>query len=326
MKPIKLDEKDKKILYELDKNSRQGISSIAKKVRLSKEVVNYRIKNLEKRKIIKGYYAVLDIAKLGYMYCRFFLKFSNLTPKKENEILNYAKQHKNIGWIVIPEGRWDMVLVIWAKDAMQLKNVCDEFTYNYSSFIQEKYVSIATKIHHFPRNYLFNTNDISSVIMGGEVKHVRLDEIDYKLLGLLAKNARRTNAELGKKLNLDANTIKYRIKKLLNEKVILSFRIALNTELLGYQHYKIFLMLQKINEENIKELMMYLKTVPNVIYITESIGIADLEFEMQVKTPLELHDFMRNLKKRFSIIMKNYDPYLVYDEMIISYLPEYSLS
>ena len=60
MKPIKLDEKDKKILYELDKNSRQGISSIAKKVRLSKEVVNYRIKNLEKRKIIKGYYAVLQ--------------------------------------------------------------------------------------------------------------------------------------------------------------------------------------------------------------------------------------------------------------------------
>ena len=52
MNKINLDLKDRKILYELDSNSRQPLSQIAKKVGLSKEVVNYRIRRLEDQKII----------------------------------------------------------------------------------------------------------------------------------------------------------------------------------------------------------------------------------------------------------------------------------
>ena len=59
---VKLDLKDKKILWELDKDSRQPLSKIAKNVRLSKEAVYYRIKNLEKRKIIAEEWS-MDVAR-----------------------------------------------------------------------------------------------------------------------------------------------------------------------------------------------------------------------------------------------------------------------
>ncbi|MBI2143762.1 AsnC family transcriptional regulator, partial [Candidatus Woesearchaeota archaeon] len=65
-----MDAKDRKILSELDMDARQPLSAIAKKVGLSREVVNYRIRQLERRNIVKGYYTVLDTAKLGLMYCR----------------------------------------------------------------------------------------------------------------------------------------------------------------------------------------------------------------------------------------------------------------
>ena len=42
--PIELDLLDKKILYELDLDSRQHISTLAKAVKASKETVNFRIK------------------------------------------------------------------------------------------------------------------------------------------------------------------------------------------------------------------------------------------------------------------------------------------
>ena len=83
----KLDIKDRKILYELDINARQSFSEISKKVRLSKEVVNYRIKRLEKLGIVKGYYALINISRLGYMCNRFLIKLKNATPKKEQEII-----------------------------------------------------------------------------------------------------------------------------------------------------------------------------------------------------------------------------------------------
>jgi len=80
-----LDLKDRKILYYLDINSRQSNSDIAKKVGLSKEVVNYRIKRLEKEGIIKGYYTVLDFYKLGYISVRVYLKLIDTSPKKEGK-------------------------------------------------------------------------------------------------------------------------------------------------------------------------------------------------------------------------------------------------
>jgi DNA-binding Lrp family transcriptional regulator len=44
---------DKNILNVLIENCRQNYSQIAKKVRLSKELVRYRIKNMERKRIIK---------------------------------------------------------------------------------------------------------------------------------------------------------------------------------------------------------------------------------------------------------------------------------
>ena len=44
-----LDLRDRKILYELEQDSRQSLNEIAKKIHLKKETVFHRIKNLEKK-------------------------------------------------------------------------------------------------------------------------------------------------------------------------------------------------------------------------------------------------------------------------------------
>ena len=47
----KIDLKDRKILYQLDLNCRQSNTQIGKKVGLSKQVVDYRIKQMEENGI-----------------------------------------------------------------------------------------------------------------------------------------------------------------------------------------------------------------------------------------------------------------------------------
>ena len=61
---MKLDLKDKKILYELDLNSRATLNEIAKKVGLSKQVVDYRLKNLIKNNVINRFYTAINFSKL----------------------------------------------------------------------------------------------------------------------------------------------------------------------------------------------------------------------------------------------------------------------
>ena len=56
----KLDLKDRKILYELDINSRQSFRSIGRKVGLSKDIVASRIKKLIDKGIIIRFFTYYD--------------------------------------------------------------------------------------------------------------------------------------------------------------------------------------------------------------------------------------------------------------------------
>ena len=61
-----MDSLDKKIVFELQKNGRSSNFEIAEKVGLSPSPCLRRIKNLEKRKVISGYTAIIDEELFGY--------------------------------------------------------------------------------------------------------------------------------------------------------------------------------------------------------------------------------------------------------------------
>ena len=79
-----MDDKDKLILFELLQDCRQPLSKIAKSVRLPQQTVSYRIKALEKEKVIKKYTININYPKLGYSRHSLYLD------------LDYLKNHQNI--------------------------------------------------------------------------------------------------------------------------------------------------------------------------------------------------------------------------------------
>jgi Lrp/AsnC family leucine-responsive transcriptional regulator len=60
-----IDEIDKKILMYLQINARMSNAEIARKINMAPSAVFERIKNLEKKQIIKGYEVKIDPVKLG---------------------------------------------------------------------------------------------------------------------------------------------------------------------------------------------------------------------------------------------------------------------
>jgi len=318
----KLDKKDKKILSVLDMDARLSISQIAKKVGLSKEVTNYRIKRLTEGGIIQGYYAVIDITRLGYLNTRLLLKFQNITHEKENELIEYCSKNKNIGWIGSIDGGYDIVLIIWSKDLLELKMLVDDIYAKFGGNIQSNLITTTIRIYHYKQNYLFNTKDKKELIWGERYDNKEISEEDKKILGILAKDGRVSLVGLANKIGISANTTKYRIKRLMEKKIILGFKTAINTHKLGYQHFKVFLYLQNLSKENKNKLIEYLRNHPNVIYITEAMGGADLEFEIMFKEYNQLYESMRNMRIKFNDIIRNYTTFLTYKEHLIRYFPD----
>jgi Lrp/AsnC family leucine-responsive transcriptional regulator len=300
---IKLDMKDNKIICELEKNARQPISQLAKKVRLSKETVNYRIKRLEKEDIITGYATNINSTFLGNNLYMLFFKFQNITSKKEEEMIDYiAKKIPQISRLCSVEGNWDLALSFSAKDIFEFKRVYDNFIGRYGKYIERKHISIATKIYHFLHSLLLGINDRTHYISQEQEKIVKTDKIDENIIKMLREDCRIPTLEIARKLRLSANAIKRRINRLVKERVILAFKIKINDLPFGYQHHHVMLALSNIDEARKKALIGALIESPNVCFIVEAVGESDLEFEVHVRNSSELHALLKELRNKFNCI------------------------
>ena len=108
---IKIDKTDKKILLELYKNGRINYSELSKKLKTSKEVINYRIKKLTEKQIILKTIPIINYSKLGYNIYRLQIKFTNISKEKKTELIKKFEKLPNISWIVSLEGNCDRVLL-----------------------------------------------------------------------------------------------------------------------------------------------------------------------------------------------------------------------
>src|SRR3989344_56311 len=196
----KLNLKDKKILYELEKNARVTISDIAKKVGLSKQLVSYKIKRLEEEKIIEGYHAIIDTSKLGYTTYRIYLKFQHLTTQKKDEIFDYLTAINEITILLTIDGRWDAGFAIMVKGIYEFYDVWDKIM-AYKEFIDSHHISIYAPIYHFTRTFLSPKRDEipKTLILGGNEK-VKFDTLDIQIIKELAPNIRKPLIEIASKL------------------------------------------------------------------------------------------------------------------------------
>ena len=322
----KLDLKDRKILYELDLNARQTDSEIAKKVGLTRDSVRYRINKLVENGYINYFMTLLNSMKLGYNWYRTFFKFQNITIEKEKEIIEYLK--KRASWISKVEGIWDLNTGIFVKNVYEYRDLINEFLLRYSSFIERYNVSIVTQEWSYHRDYFLNKKQKTSkpILMGfdpqKEYKTETIDKTDYKILKTILKNARMKTIDIAREIGTTEMVVRYRLKKLIKNKIIIGFKPFLNVHKLGYTYFKLHLTLQNLTPEKKKSIVHYIHQHPNTVHMTELVGGADLETEFQVKTNEEFYIHIQNLRLKFGDIIRDYKFMQYTQEYKFTYLPE----
>ncbi len=314
MTEIELSKKDKDILFELSLNARMTITQLAKKVKLSKQVVSYRLNLLEKNRVILGYYAITNVYMLGKTHYRVFVKYQNMSSEKEEEFMNYLTNHKKIVWIAYFDGDLDAAFLVWADSIREFEEVFDEINEKYGIYFQQKYLSIATKIEYLKYKFLTNKKDTSSLVFGDCFSHYKLDKLDKNILNNLNQNGRMTLVELANKYNSSAKVIRERINKLQKNKIIIGFNVKINHNLLGYTHRKVLLKLNNTSKQKIGQLSNFLRNHKNVIYLVKPIGDYDFEFELMTKSNEEFHQIIKDLRSKFAEEIKTYNTVIHYYE------------
>ena len=316
--------KDRKILYQLDLDSRQSFTQIGKKVGLKKDVVAYRVKRMQDEGIIKNFYAVIDAYKLGYTVFRFYLVFQYVTPDIKKKIIDYLVNEKHTWVVASIKGKYDLSVVLWVKDIDHFYAFWEKLLDNFGDYFAEKTFSLYIQSFAYRNSYLlideFKPEDREKyeIVGGGEI--AKIDEIDYQILNEIAVNARMPLIDLAEKLKCSSQMVNYRLNNLMKSGVIQAFRVGVALSQLGLRHFKVDINLKTHTQR--KHIMSYIKYNPNLAFIATSAGVSDLELEFNVENEEKLNQIMEELSQKFPGAIRNYSYFFVQESHKVRCIPE----
>ncbi len=120
-KMTKIDEKDKKILEMLRKDSRKPYTEIAEELDVSEATVRKRIESLKENNVIERFTVDLDPSNLGYGTVT--LLGLDVEPEYFLKAIEHMADIEEVRWVAKSTGDHMIMAEIWAEDGDHLSNI-----------------------------------------------------------------------------------------------------------------------------------------------------------------------------------------------------------
>jgi len=316
-----LDKKDFGILRLLDTNARRPYSEMAKRLRMSKDAVQYRVERMKELGVIRGFYTVIDPSTLGYMSYRMFIKFRGATPEFEKRLVDYFVKSPYYWWVDNADGFRDLGVGCWLTSTGEFAEKKAELLGKFGQHIARLDEAVYVSFYLYPRTYLEqkirDRAEGQMILCRGEKAEV--DELDWKILGLIANDARLSSVEAAQKTGTTPATVLNRMRAMEQKGVIRQYRAMIDLEKLGYYWYKVEFTLR---DYSVKQKMLeFFRHHPNIIYAYETVGGPDLEVEMEVESYAQFRQVLDQIRTKFGDKIDTFQHLLWYKEHKITYLP-----
>ncbi len=305
---VNMDSINKRILFELSKDSRISYTQLAKKARIKQETARYRVNRLIENKIIKFTPTVINSSLLGRSHYQYFIKLRNVNEKTKQTIIDFLKNNLKVSWCAKTEGNYDVTFILQTRNQLEFQKAIDEFNDKFRNNIMRKTISVNLMAEFFPRYYLVNEqipNNNEQIISVDKLKTI--DETDIKILKLLAINSRLSSVEIGEKIGVSHDTVIQRIKQLKKENLITGHMLLIDNEKINQYQYKIMLYLDNISKEKVQSLFELVKKNNRLIAIVKVAGEWDYEIDLEVENVDQLNEFTMEITNKFSDIIRDYE-------------------
>jgi Lrp/AsnC family transcriptional regulator, leucine-responsive regulatory protein len=315
---VKLDKKDKKLLYEIDLNARLGTSVLGKKIGLSQEGTFYRLQRLERQNIISGYMTLLNFGKIGYTGYGVYARFQNVTKEQKKNIIEELKKHNHIYWIAEFGGKFDLAFAIMAKNIIHFNELFSELSTKYNHVLKDFTVAIRVELIQFPRDYLIHVKMLSKKTprFGKYIESVQLDDVDKSILREITHSARISVLELAKRISKPSSTVRTRLKQLEKNGIIQGYSSQIHCQEFGYQSYQLFVNTKNLTKEKKEKLFSYCRTHPNIIFCIETVGKWNFEIIYEIESQKDLQDLIIDIRTKFSDVIADVESIVLFNHYV----------
>ena len=277
-----LDDLDSMLIRELEINARQTVIDLASKLRISRPTVKTKMRRLLDSHLIK-IMPILDPLALGYK-TRVNLGFNTL-PSEVDAVADALASYKNIHHVAIFTGRYDVMAWAVLETPEDLPDFVMKDLTGIPGITQVE-TMVNLKIVKISYSYVSD----QQYGLRNQPPQPALDDLDLKLIGALREDAVQTQKDLAPKLDTSPSTIRRRLQRLLDEKIIRVLAIA-NSTALGYNTRATIGI--SAQPHRIDAVAHQLASIKNVHHVVINTGHFDLIISTDFRGPEELSDFVR---------------------------------
>ena len=318
---IKLDKKDRLILYYLIHNSRQSLKTIGKKVGISKESTHYRIKRLVKKEIIRNFTLFVNFRSFGYSAMMTHYKFININPNIKEEIINFFVNNKYTFYVSLIEGKYDFQVDFLLGDPHKFEALLDEIREKYYQYLLFQSSKFYIRGEFFNFAFLLDEKNYKKDFFQWEwgSNLADIDDLDFKILKELSKDSRNPTKNIANNINSSVTTVNSRIKKM--EKIFRAenfkkgeysiYTINVDWAKIGYRWFHLQINLRDYSKK--KDIILYLRQNPYLIRSFKFLNIdTDLHFTFLLHNMEHLRDIIDDITTKFPDLINDYHFYSTY--------------
>lgn len=261
-----LDHKDFRLLAEIKVDGTQTLAELAKKTKTSKQFIQYRLKRLEKKGIITGFSAAIDVRMLGYIVFNIFVQLKG-DVGNEAEFFNFLETSEEIGYYANTIGNWDVFFAVKAHKVEDFYNFMSKFRDRFGNTILREVVNFEVNSSEYSPGFL--SKDV--FIPRKKKVHKELTDEEYNVLAVFRKKPTSTAYSISKKTGIHYLKVKKIIQELRKNGLIRSVSATINHEKLNIERHLILLNVAT-SQESLDFVKSYCENCPNITYSIESIG------------------------------------------------------
>ncbi len=314
-----MDLTDKKIIAELDANPKIPLTQLAKRLRISQQVADYRVKRLFKEKTILKLTPIINLKALGYQEYRLFFTFNALKQFTTKDIFSYLQKQKGIYWSARVGGRYDLVVVLWVEEFAGFDLFVHNLNNQFPGLLKGYKACYVLNHHIFRHKYL--CHDYSQLEYNYNDKKQEIDELDYDILQRIKNDCRVPALSIALEKKISYKTVIHRIKSMEAQKVILGYRMYFKSaEELRRSAYIVLFSFKNYSQQNEKDFFSYVKHLDDITQAMRLFGLWDSFLNVRSPTNENVQEMVIQLRDKFDII-DEYEIIPVFEDLAIDLLP-----
>lgn len=315
-----LTKKDFSLIYELDSNYKETHSRIGKKIRISEQLVNYKVNSFIKRSIIQSNCPLIDYSRFGYLTFMVYFKVNYLNRESFDKLIERMKLNSDIIRIMECDGTYDLITIFAAKNPSSFNKMLKQLIAENLRELKDRMILTTVVEHHSLRNYLIDKEPLEDTIIGGDREETLIDAVNKKILHSFLLGKKRV-IDIAQEASVTTKTVISRIKWLENKEIIKGYRLLLNLRDLGIHSNIILIKYHNVSVKEEENFRYFCKSNPNIIEYIKTFGEWDVVLNIETRDLSDFRKLYLNIREKFEDIIENYDNFRVFQVHKEQFLP-----